>query len=231
MGSNPRRLARRAPVALFGAALLSVLLSPPFGARDSQAAQLRVCTFSFNAPQEIDVFKRRLPPRDFEIVDLGAELARRSPSDTAASRLLDICRRGLQCDIVVYAAEFAGRFFGERGTSLGIHELEEASCNPACRGLFQHPQEVFLLGCNTLATKDHDNRSPARYREVLREHGFDAASAEHAVELRYGPLGPSFRESVRRIFAGVPRIYGFDSVAPKAPQSARMLDSYFRGLG
>ena len=35
------------------------------------------------------------------------------------------------------------------------------------------------------------------------------------VDLRYGPLGPSFRESLRRSFMGVPRIYGFSSVAPR----------------
>lgn len=38
---------------------------------------------------------------------------------------------------------------------------------------------------------------------MLVEHDFDRATAEPVVALRYGPLGPSFREAVRRIFAGV----------------------------
>jgi hypothetical protein len=222
-----RVVVRARNLGLFAAALAAVVLLTS----DAQASRLKVCTFAFNAPDEIEVFKRRLPAHDFEILDFSKRFAERSPSSTAVSRLVDICSPDLKCDIVVYSAEFAGRFFGERGTSIGIHELEEASCHPSCRGLFHDPSEVFLLGCNTLATKDRDERTPAEYRDVLLRHGFDPASAEHAVQLRYGPLGPSFRQSVRRIFAGVPRIYGFDSVAPRAQVSATLLESYFGRIG
>jgi hypothetical protein len=51
------------------------------------------------------------------------------------------------------------------------------------------------------------------------------------VALRYGPLGPSFREALRRVFSGVPRIYGFDSVAPRGEYSARQLALYFERKG
>jgi hypothetical protein len=64
---------------------------------------------------------------------------------------------------------------------------------------------------------------------VLLDHGFDRPAAERVVELRYGLLGQSFRESLRRVFAGVPRIYGFSSVAPRAEYTAPMLARYLRG--
>ena len=135
------------------------------------------------------------------------------------------------CDLVVYSAEFAGRFFGKQGVSLSLQEMEEASCQPRCTGLFRRPREVFLLACNTLATKDEDSRTPEEYLHVLLDHGFDRAAAERVVELRYGPLGPSFREALRRVFAGVPRIYGFSSVAPRGEYTAPMLARYLRGQG
>jgi hypothetical protein len=47
---------------------------------------------------------------------------------------------------------------------------------------------------------------------------------------RYGPLGPSFRESLRRVFAGVPHLYGFASVAPRAEYSAPMLEHYLHSI-
>src|SRR5262249_9025635 len=106
-------------------------------------------------------------------------------------------------------------------------DMEEASCKARCRGLFHTPVEVFLLACNTLATKDQDSRTPQEYLQVLLDHDFDGASAQRAVELRYGPLGPSIRESLRRAFAGVPPLYGFSSVAPRGEFTAPRLARYF----
>jgi hypothetical protein len=207
------------------------------------ARPYRVCAFSFHNPDELDVFKARLPPDRFDVVDLSPHLLpppitpvmATVPAGGDAPRptpwIMNLCRPDVQCDVVVYSAEFAGRFFGKTGTSLSLQDMEEASCQQRCSGLFRKPQEVFLLACNTLATKDEDSRTPDEYLHVLLEHGFDQASAERVVELRYGPLGPSFRESLRRIFMGVPRIYGFSSVAPVGLYTAPMLQRYFRAKG
>lgn len=225
------------PRSLFALALVLV-----FAAR-GRAEPFRVCALSFNTPDELHVFESALPPDDFEIVDLSPHLLPAAPdggvtpvaaSGPAAKRnessLVDVCRPDLRCDVVVFAGEFAGRFFGAYGRSVTLEEMEEASCQPRCAGLFA-PQEVFLLACNTLATKDEDSRTPREYLQVLLDHGFDQASAERVVELRYGPLGPSFRESLRRVFAGVPRLYGFSSVAPRAEFTAPRLARYFRTKG
>jgi hypothetical protein len=218
--------------------LLAGILLALFVAVNARAARLEVCVFSFNRPDEVEVFKARQAEGDFEVVDLSPHL----PSSPAAAPgrddgagpapwLSNVCRSDLRCDVVVYSAEFAGRFFGTSGTSVGQQEMEEASCQPRCEGIFHHPREVFLLGCNTLATKDQDRRTPGEYLNVLMDHGFDRATAERVVALRYGPLGPSFREAHRRIFMGVGRIYGFASVAPTGERTAPLLEHYLRAKG
>ena len=200
-----------------------------------------VCTVSFNGSEEVEVFRAFLPPEKFDFVDLapgpvpaerpGPAAGPGSSGDSGRTWILDACRPAVRCDVVIYAGEFAGRFFGTRPYSLGLQAMEEASCQARCDGLFHHAQEVFLLACNTLATKDEDRRTPAEYLQVLLDHGFDRASAEDVVEMRYGPLGPSFRETLRRTFAGVPRVYGFASVAPRSEYTVPMFASYLRATG
>jgi len=224
--------ARGAAVA---AAIAAALVGAPARGQ-SLAPRLTVCVVSLNDPDEIDAFRSNLDPREFEIVDIrGTATAPYSPhqgapAETGGSWLLAACGPARSCDVVVYSAEFAGHFFGRSGVSLSLQEMEEAACQPRCAGLFHRPREVFLLGCNTLATKDEDERTPEQYLHVLLDHGFERATAERVVELRYGPLGPSFRESLRRIFAGVPRVYGFSSVAPRGETSAAMLTRYLRSV-
>ncbi len=216
-------------------------------AGEALAGPLRVCTFSFNSSNELAVVKSHLPTKDFTIVDLSPSPAvggestdparltssqgAGAPATNVPSWLLDQCRPDLQCDVVVYSGEFAGGFFGRYGTSIRLQAMEEAACQPRCQGLFHHAREVFLLACNTLASKDQDSRTPEEYLQVLLDHGFDRSSAERAVDLRYGPLGPSFRESIRRIFMGVPRIYGFSSVAPRGEWMSPRLSRYFQSKG
>ena len=187
---------------------------------------------SFNSFDEIEAFRSFLSPDEFEFLDLAPQsMPLQTSGDQPRPWIFDRCRPEIRCDVAIYSAEFAGRFFGKNGFSLSLQEMEEASCQARCDGLFHHPQEVFLLACNTLATKDQDGRAPEEYLRILLNHGFDRASAEQVVELRYGPLGPSFREALRRIFAGVPQIYGFSSVAPKAVVTAPMLARYLAAKG
>lgn len=187
-------------------------------------ARLRVCTLALNGPEEVETFRVYLGPDDFDFVDLTSALAP-EPSDDGTAPIR--CPAELRCDVVVISAEFGGRFFGSSARSVSLQDLEEASCQSACAGVFHAPQEVFLLACNTLATKDQDTRTPAEYLDVLRAHGFEESDAERVVAIRYGPLGQSFRETTRRVFAGVPRLYGFSTVAARGETTSVQLARYF----
>src|SRR5262249_3321783 len=143
------------------------------------AAPLRVCAFTFNSPDELATMKALLPPSEFEFIELtptqvvaqsaasSARLASPASVDNGPGWLMNRCRPDFGCDIVVYSGEFAGGFFGQYGDSLNVQEIEEASCQARCDGLFHRPREVFLLGCNTLATKNADNRTPREYLQIL----------------------------------------------------------------
>jgi hypothetical protein len=197
---------------------------------DAEARRPTVCAVAFHAAHEIDVFRRRLGS-DFDFVEVKPASMEAASAGRAESWIVDSCRPDLECDVVVLSGEFGGRFFGSYGFSLGLQDLEEASCQARCGGIFSAPKEVFLLACNTLATKDQDSRTPREYLRVLQDHGFDQASAERVAQMRYGPVGPSFRESLRRVFMDVPRIYGFSSVAPRGEVTAPMLERYFKAVG
>jgi hypothetical protein len=205
--------------------IAAVALAAPVAPAAAATGRLRACFLSLNEPDEVEVFRSHLDLEQFELVDIRPPAPGYLTDPHAGSWILDACVPELSCDLLVISGEFAGHFFGTRG-SLSLQAMEEASCQPRCAGLFRHPREVFLLACNTLATKDQDSRTPEAYLRVLLDHGFERGLAERVVELRYGPLGPSFRESLRRIFAGVPHLYGFCSVAPRSEYSAPMLEHY-----
>lgn len=239
-GGRPTDAPSRAPSSICRSlCAVLLLLTAPAGIRparaDNPVRRLTACVISLNEPQEVEAFRTYLDPQQFELVDIRAAGALPSlpaapgEAEKSESWLLNACTPETTCDLMIYSAEFAGGFFGKTGVSLSLQEMEEAACQARCAGLFRRPMEVFLLACNTLATKDEDGRTPADYLRVLLSHGFDRTVAERVVELRYGPLGQSFRESLRRIFAGVPRIYGFSSVAPRGEYTAPMLARYLRG--
>lgn len=221
-------------------ALLFALALPVEG----WAQPFHVCAFGFNSHDELAAIRAALPADAFDVSDFSAQLLEadgtaseqragtgQSPDAAPLSQLLALCRSDLRCDISVYSGEFAGEFFGRYGSALSLPALEEAACQPRRQGLFHRAQEVFLLACNTLASKDRDQRTPRQYLQVLLDHGFDRAGAERVVELRYGPWGPSFGEAFLRVFAGVPRIYGFSSVAPNGAEVALRLRRYFHSMG
>ncbi|HET7731397.1 MAG TPA: hypothetical protein VFK48_15315 [Usitatibacter sp.] len=117
------------------------------------------------------------------------------------------CQRKVQCDVLVVSGHFnAGEDFYsdqlEKDEYLRVDELERASCSDSCPGLFSKLKEVYLFGCDSLKPVGD------------------------------GDGGESSRERMRRIFAGVPNIYGFSSAAPVGPTAAMLLNRYFdRGGG
>jgi len=135
------------------------------------------------------------------------------------------------CDVVIFSGHFGGSFFGNSDLDLSLEDLEKHSCNNSCKGLLEDPTEVFLFGCNTLAGKNKDRRSPEEYRRVLVDDGFTREQAERIASSRYGDVGRSFRARMKMVFSAdsknATHLYGFDSIAPSGRNIEGALKDYF----
>jgi hypothetical protein len=182
-------------------ALAALLMLPAAWSMAAHAETRTVCTVTVNSADEKEAMRRHLPPGKYRFV----ELLERHHDDW----LERACRRHVQCDVLVISGHFnAGEtFYSDKvdvEASLKMDELERASCSHSCPPLFAKLKEVYLFGC-----------------ESLNPHATQYSS-------KYGESG---RDRMRRIFAGVPVIYGFSSHAPVGPTAAMLLDRYFAAGG
>jgi hypothetical protein len=190
-------------------------------------AKRTVCTVTINSSDEKQVFEKNLDPKKFHFVELTT--LKESP-ETGESWLEEACRAQIQCDALIISGHFADSFFGENSTEafLSMSTLEKKSCEKNCDGILKRPKEVFLFGCNTLAKKEQDHRTPEQYRQVLIQDGIDSQTAERIAQVRYGVLGSSYHDQMRRVFQGVPLIHGFDSVGPAGNTIRPFLRKFFQ---
>jgi hypothetical protein len=103
--------------------------------------------------------------------------------------------------------------------------MERVSCSDSCPGLFSQLKEVYLFGCNTLNADAIRSASPEVGRSLVRA-GHSQAVAQRLARTLDQRHGESSRDRMRRIFANVPVIYGFASVAPLVPVAATLLGRY-----
>lgn len=219
-------------------ALFAICLAQPFegwGANSTVGKCTKppvytVCKGQFNSLNEINEFMQNLDPCDFEVIDLTT-YAR--PGDKAADWFGRACEAfdrdaSKICDVLLLSGHFAGEFFGSNGAELDIDTLEKYSCNYKCNKILHQPRETFLFGCNTLATKEGDSRTPGGYVTIQGHHGISTENAEENAAIRYDPsYGESFRSKVSRIFPSTPNIYGFDSPSPGGKIGAAAIRKYF----
>ena len=183
-----------------------------------------VCAITINSDDEINTMKKYLDPKSFNpVVELTA-----LPGSTKEDWFNKACESGIRCDQLVISGHFAGGFFGDgdKDLSLELDDLETASCSKKCDGIIKSPLEVFLLGCNTLALKDLDHRTPEQYLRVLINDGLSPADAQRIVEARYGATGPSNRTRMQTVFGDNKKIYGFTSTGPLGAEAKKYVNDY-----
>lgn len=185
-----------------------------------------VCTATLNSSDEKNIFEKKLAAADFQFVELTLVDQWAPETDKNKSWFDRACESKIKCDIMITSGHFAGTFFGESGLTLSSSELESHSCRQDCSGILSNPKEVFLFGCNTLATKEADARTREQYIKVLLDDGFTQAQAEQIAEGRYGLTGEQNKDRMRRSFLNVPYIYGFKTKAPLGPDIAPALANY-----
>jgi hypothetical protein len=200
--------------------LLAVLAA----ALPAAAQKDTVCTITVNSADEREVFRERLPAGRFDFV----ELAERGEREWLGAA----CRRGVQCDVLVVSGHFAGEAFysSKHGEHLPVDELERVACSGSCPGLFARLKEVYLFGCDTLKPEPVRSATPEIVRALVRA-GESRAEAERTAQALSERHGESARDRMRRIFPGVPLIYGFASLAPYGRVAGPMLRRHFETAG
>ena len=182
-----------------------------------------VCTITVNSSDERDVFRKYLPADRYRFV----ELVEHGRPDWLRSA----CEQHVSCDVLVVSGHFAGsEFYSSRpavNETLKVDEVERAICSQSCPDVFAHLKEVYLFGCDTLKPEAVKSATPELVREWLRA-GRPPAQAERDAKMLSERYGESSRDLMRRLFAHVPAIYGFASLAPLGRVSGPMLEHYFQ---
>ena len=207
----------------------------------AEQKKLQVCSVTINSSEEIETFKEHLNPEKFEFIELVPQedifsrlVGASEETDTEPSSWFEeACEKDIQCDVLVISGHFGGSFIGESGYFLSLQEMEKLSCQTKCENVLSHLKEVFLFGCNTLAGKTQDNRTPEEYLEALLEHSISPAIAERVTATRYSGLNNSFQKKMRLIFSfpdGQALLYGFHSIGPSGSSVKHLLEDYFKKI-
>lgn len=183
-----------------------------------------ICTATINSDDEKKSFQKYLHPDYFEFVELV-----NGKTDTGF--LKRSCgNSNLKCDVVLFSAHFGGGFTDNKRFYLPLAEMEKLSCG-TCPSVLSDASMVYLFGCNTLAGKKLDGRTPEEYYHVLvDEVGLDPAEARATTAVRYSAIGDSFNDRIRRVFRGSKIVSGFDSKAPLGHQIQPWINAFFGGI-
>ena len=186
------------------------------------AGQATVCTVTVNSADEREVFRQHLPESRFKFV----ELVERGRPDWLASA----CEKKVQCDVLVVSGHFAGNeFYSSRfdvNESLPVDEMERVACSASCPDHFANLKEVYLFGCDSLKAEPVKSAAPEIVRGLVRA-GLSKAEAERIAKGLSERHAEASRDRMRRIFANVPVIYGFSSLAPYGRVAGPMLSRHF----
>lgn len=183
------------------------------------------CSITINSSDETETFRKKLTAEGFEFVELV-------PDSKDPSWFKQACDSGLKCDVLLISGHFGGLFYGQgTSTTFGISEMEEASCRNSCPGILKNPKEVYLMGCNTLATQAKDHRTVSQYLNVLIEDGIPLDFAEQVAASRYSQQGFSLEKRFSAIFNDAVKIYGFSSTGPLGRFAAARLKPYLNEVG
>ncbi len=208
------------------ARIAGLLLAAALAAPVAHAQKSTVCTITVNSADEREQFRRFLPEEKFQFV----ELVERGRPDWLASA----CRQEIQCDVLLVSGHFAGTEFYsssfEVNESLPVDEMQRAQCSASCPGLFSRLKEVYLFGCDTLKAEPVRSAMPEVVRNLLRA-GRARADSERVARAMSERHAESSRDLMRRVFWGVPVIYGFQSLAPYGRMAGPMLSRYFEAGG
>ncbi len=217
-----------------GPAWVSAVLSlPSVAAAGPAPADTRqtVCTITINSSDEKEALRRRLPESRFRFVELVQPGKR--------DWLNEACRTPVRCDVLVLSGHYDGRsvFYSDRPEDrryrefLPVADLERQSCSASCPTLFSQLKEVYLFGCNTLNPAPQSRTTAEIQRSLLRSGARSSSDAQRRTRAMSTGLDGGSRDRMREVFAGVPVIYGFRSLAPVGEVAGPVLERYLKDGG
>ena len=205
---------------LFIATLCAVLATVSAPSAD---ARRTVCTITVNSTDEREAFRRHLPEKDYEFV----ELVERGRPDWLATA----CKQQVRCDVLVISGHFNGNDFFSDQLSVAEHlpvaEMERASCSDSCPGLFSQLKEVYMFGCDSL-NGERMQGVAAEVARTLVKGGQSKADADRTAQALADAHSESNRDVMRRVFVNTPAVYGFSSVAPVGAVAGPILSRYLQ---
>jgi hypothetical protein len=179
---------------------------------------LNVCTMTFNSPDEKQAMQSAYAS------DSSTTFTELVPNSNDPHWLKKACQAQIKCDVLLISGHFGGLFFGEKTIpTLSIDDMFQQSCDAGCPGIFENIKSVYLMGCNTLASKKADHRSIDEYLRVLVNDGFPLENAEMVASARYAHFGESIENKMRMLFPKAQVIFGFDSTGPKGATAGPLL--------
>ncbi|HVF64838.1 MAG TPA: hypothetical protein VNE58_12665 [Casimicrobiaceae bacterium] len=204
----------RAPLVL---SIVAALAATPIVSN----AKRTVCTITVNSTDERDTFRKHLPDKEFQFV----ELVERGRKDWLASA----CKQQVKCDVLVISGHFNGKdFFSDQlavDEHLPVAEMERASCSESCSGVFSRLKDVYMFGCDSL-NGDRIQSVSSEISRTLVNGGQPKAEADRIAQSLVDRHAESNRDVMRRVFVNTPAIYGFSSVAPLGIVAGRILNRH-----
>lgn len=185
-----------------------------------------VCTITVNSKEEKESFRRMLPNSEYDFVELLPHTDNQRFVTRDNYWLQRTCDQQIRCDILVFSGHFAESFIGDSGFEISMQDLKGFKQQSSCGNFFDSIKEVYLFGCNTLATKNADHRSIQQYIRVLVEDGVSPHTAQRIAARRYTKYDHSVAEKMGEIFSQASFVTGFPSVGPTGRRVQPTLEKY-----
>lgn len=192
----------------------------------STSGKKTVCSITVNSEEEKQSFQKLLPSSSYQFV----ELLPQPDADRFITRDSDWMARSCQsqahCDVLVISGHFAESFIGDKGFEVSMQDFQDFKQKPECQNFFSSIKEVYLFGCNTLASKNADSRSIQDYINVLIVDGVAPHTAQRIAARRYTVYDQSVAEKMKGIFSSADFIAGFTTVGPSGKSVQGTLEKY-----
>ena len=208
--------------------LIIVFLMPAQGLPE----RFRVCSITVNSSDEMNIFVKNLDSSRFDFVEFVPPVHEVEKYD-GGRWFSHVCSSSrVSCDVLVISGHFAGMFLGtDNDYILSMSELEQMACQKNCSHIFENLKEVYLFGCNTMASKTNSSRTPEEYLDILvNRYEMAGDLAETVVASRFSIIGPAFKTQMEHIFSEKTKIYGFPDLSPLGKQARPLTQRYFDGI-